>query len=240
MEESVLIIGLAVATFLSTSVDNLFLLVGFLTSPGFRARSAIVGYTGAMVLVLSAGLAASYAADFAPGRYAGYLGVVPVAMGVTRLYKAVRQKGSVESVSQPLARGALSVGLVMLANSGDSLAAFVALFAETREPFTFLIVAVGLALSLVWYGVAVWMTGHVFLQRLLQRWGSYLLPVLLIFIGAYILADTRTDTLEATPVEHVEMEASGPLSDGKRPRSSVALLGCRTPAAVGCLEQGIR
>ena len=209
VQGSIVIIGLAFATFVSTSVDNLFLLVGFLTSPGFRARSAMFGYTGAVIVVLGVGLAASYAADFAPNRYVGYLGVVPMAMGVTQLYRAVRHRSAEVTASQPLAHGAFSVGLVMVANSGDSLAAFVALFAETREPFTFLIVAVGVILSLAWYGLARWITVHVSLQRLLQRWGRYLLPVFLILVGAYILADTRTDTLDVAAPDRVEVIGLG-------------------------------
>lgn len=193
-----MVIALTVATFVSTSVDNLFLLVGFLTSPGFRLRSVVVGYAGAVILVLCVGLAASYAADFAPNRLAGYLGVVPIAMGVTRLYKAVRHGSGWETGTQPLARGTLSVSLVMLANSGDSVAAFLAVFAETREPFTFLIVAVGVALSLAWCGLARWIIGHAPVRRFLELWGSYLLPALLILVGVYILADTRTDTFEST------------------------------------------
>ena len=209
VQEWIVIVGLALATFVSTSIDNLFLLVGFLTSPGFRARSAVLGYTGAVIVVLGVGLGASYAADFAPNRYAGYLGVVPIVMGVVHLYKAVRHRSAEEDVSRPVAHGAFSVGLVMLANSGDSFAAFVALFAETREPFTFLIVAVGAVLSLAWYGLARWITVRASLQRLLQRLGRYLLPVILILVGAYILADTRTDTLEVAPRDRLQVVIRG-------------------------------
>jgi cadmium resistance protein CadD (predicted permease) len=195
---------LALATFVSTSIDNLLLLVGFLTSPGFRARSVIVGYLTSMITVLGIGIAASYVADFAPNRYAGYLGLLPIAMGVTQLYKVVRLGGAQEAVRQPVAQSAVAVCLTMLANSGDSLAAFVALFAETREPFTFIIVGVVAALSLTWVVLARWITGHAALQRLLRRWGRYLLPAILISVGAYILADTRTDTLEVAAAQSVE------------------------------------
>ena len=87
--------------------------------------------------------------------------------------------------------------------TGDSLGAFVALFAETREPFTFVIVGFVAALSLAWIGLARWITGHTAVQQLLQRWGRYLLPFILIAIGAYILADTKTDTLEVVAAGQV-------------------------------------
>lgn len=196
MQEAVIIVGLAMATFLSTSVDNLLLLVGFLGSPGFRVRSMVVGYVGAVLLVLAVGLAVSYAADFAPNRYAGYLGLVPIGMGIARLYRVLRHRGDPAEVAvTPVTRGALSVGVVMIANSSDSLAAFVPLFAETREPFTFLIVAVGAFLSLFWCWLAHWITSHTSVQKPLQRWGAYVLPIMLILVGAYILTNTGTDTI---------------------------------------------
>jgi cadmium resistance protein CadD (predicted permease) len=95
----------------------------------------------------------------------------------------------------PVTRGALSVGVVMIANSSDSFAAFVPLFAETREPFTFLIVAVGAGLSLAWCWLARWITSHASVQRPLQTWGAYVLPIMLILVGTYILTDTGTDTV---------------------------------------------
>ncbi len=196
MQEAVTIISLAIATFVSTNVDNLFLLVGFLGSPGFRVRNMVVGYVGAVVLVLAVGLAISYAADFAPNRYAGYLGLVPIGMGVARLYRVLRYRdGPAEVGAMPVTRGALSVGVVMIANSGDSFAAFVPLFAETREPFTLLIVAVGAFLSVFWCWLARWMASHASVQRPLQKWGAYVLPIMLILVGAYILSDTGTDTI---------------------------------------------
>jgi cadmium resistance protein CadD (predicted permease) len=204
VQELIVIAGLAAATFVSTSIDNLLLLVGFFTSPGFRARGVVLGYVGSVIAVLGVGFAASYAADFAPNRYAGYLGLVPILMGVTQLYKAVRGGDMPEGLSHPAVQGAGPVGLVMLANSGDSLGAFVALFAETREPFTFVIVGLVAALSLAWIGLARWVAGHTALQQLLQRWGRYLLPLVLIAVGAYILADTRTDTLEVGAQRNVE------------------------------------
>jgi len=204
VEETIVIAGLALATFVSTSIDNLVLLVGFLTGPGFRARSVAAGYLSSVFTVLGIGLAASYVADLAPNRYVGYLGLIPIAMGVTQLYKAIRQGDAQEAVRQPLTQSAVAVGLTMLANSGDSLAAFVALFAETREPFTFVIVGVVGALSVAWIGLAWWITRHTTLQRPLQRWGRYLLPLILITVGAYILADTRTDTLEVTAPQPME------------------------------------
>lgn len=220
-----MIVGLAAATFVSTSIDNLLLLVGFFASRGFRARSVVLGYVGSVIAVLGVGFAASYAADFAPNRYAGYLGLVPIAMGLTQLYQVVRRGNAPDAPRRPEAQGALSVGLVMLANSGDSLGAFVALFAETREPFTFVIVCFVAALSLAWIGLARWITGHTAVQQFLQRWGRYLLPFILIAVGAYILADTRTDTLEVVATEQVAAvgQSSYPLGGaGGRPHGGLS------------------
>ena len=108
--EAILIVGVSGAAFLSTSVDNLFLLIGFFASPQIRTRQAILGYLSAVVLVLLIGLAAAYAADFVPGRHIGYLGAVPIALGVLGVIRMTRQRGAAPVAQTSVAGGALSVG----------------------------------------------------------------------------------------------------------------------------------
>ena len=67
--------------------------------------------------------------------------------------------------------------------------------AETREPFTFLIVGTGLTMALAWSRLAGWVARHPKLEAPVRKWSPYLLPVILIVIGWYVLSDTGTDTL---------------------------------------------
>lgn len=195
MWEAVTIIGVTVAAFVSTGMDNLLLLIGFKGQEGARDRDVTLGFLGAFLLLLLMGFAASYVADVFPRQYVGYLGVVPIAMGIYRLSQAIRglaDDGLPKTAAVP---SPWTVGLVMIANNGDSLAVLTPLFAETREPFTYLIVGTGFSMAVLWSRMAGWIARHPRLQGAIRRWSPILLPFILITVGWYILSDTGTDTL---------------------------------------------
>jgi cadmium resistance protein CadD (predicted permease) len=71
----------AVALFVATNLDDIFILVAFFADPGLRARQVIVGqYLGIGALVLISVIAALIALVI-PFAYIGFLGLVPIAMG---------------------------------------------------------------------------------------------------------------------------------------------------------------
>ena len=168
--EAIAIIGLTVAAFVSTGMDNLLLLIGFKGQPSVSDRHVNLGFLGAFLLILLIGFGASYAADFLPSRYTGYLGVVPLSMGIFRLAQTFRGRGGGPTLGPVTILGPWTVGLVMLANNGDSLAVLTSLFAETREPFTFLIVGTGLCMVLLWSRLAGWIARHPRLEGPIRKW----------------------------------------------------------------------
>jgi cadmium resistance protein CadD (predicted permease) len=94
-------------------------------------------------------------------------------------------------------KGRAAVIAVTLAASGDSLATYTALFADTR---TWLIPATvgGILLGAVaWTWVAGWTMNQAGARRLIEKAGPILLPIVLIVLGLYILADTPTDLVQA-------------------------------------------
>jgi cadmium resistance protein CadD (predicted permease) len=83
----------------------------------------------------------------------------------------------------------------MLANSADSIAALVPLFAETRDALLPLIGAVVLGASLLGCGLARWIATHERFGPPIQRLAPRLVPFALIAVGLYVLSNTRSDTL---------------------------------------------
>ncbi len=199
MEEVLATTAVAIAAFVSTNVDNLFILIGFLSAPGQRAWAVFTGFVAAFIAILLLGFAASIGADFAPGRYASMLGVIPIAFGMFGLVGLLRGAAPEGAVAPPTATGTIAVAGVTLANGSDSLAVFVSLLAETDDPFSYLVVGVAGLLALVWCGLAHWMVRHDTLGALLERVAPRILPFVLIAVGVYILLDTNTDTWLPAP-----------------------------------------
>ena len=152
----------------------------------------------AIVTILVVGVGAANAADFAPARYIGWLGVVPLVLGLHALIQLLRGRGEMlPETSASRATGIVAVALVTLANAGDSFAVFVPLFSDTEDPFVALIFATGLVAALFWCALATWLVGHEALGQSFRRFGPRLLPFLMIGVGIYVLINTGTDTLAA-------------------------------------------
>lgn len=194
MSEVLIIVGVAIAAFVSTNLDNLFLLMGMLGGSRAHTRDVVLGYGLSMGLVLSVGLAGSYAADWTAQGWLRYLGLVPLAMGLWRL-RGLLRGGAHDVEAARASRAALPVFSTMLANSGDSLGVFTALMSETAEPLVPVLIATVLAMVCVWVVAARQVAAHPALAPLLRRLDRTLVPVLLIALGLYILTDTPTDTL---------------------------------------------
>jgi cadmium resistance protein CadD (predicted permease) len=89
----------------------------------------------------------------------------------------------------------VAVAGVTLAASGDSLAAYAALFADTATllvPWSVLGIGLG---ATAWSVLAVRLSGRPAVRSAVDRTGPVLLPLVLIGIGLYILGDTPTDVL---------------------------------------------
>lgn len=132
-------IGVAVAVFAATNVDDLFLLAAFFADPSLRTRSVVEGqFLGIGVLVAISAAAASVALTVPEG-YPALLGIVPLTLGLRSLV-ALRRKdggdGEQPDSAEVARRGARSqvatVAGVTIANGGDNLGVYIPLFA--REP----------------------------------------------------------------------------------------------------------
>ena len=79
------------------------------------------------------------------------------------------------------------VATLTISSGGDNLGVYLPFFA-THPPLTRLvIVVVFLIMTAVWCLVARWLARHRLLQPAIRRWGSRVLPIVLIMLGIRIL-----------------------------------------------------
>lgn len=194
MTEALLTAGVALGAFVSTNVDNLFLLLGYFSSPDVRSRNVVLGYLGAVAIILTAGVAISMAAAAVPTRYLDYLGILPITFGVVGLVQLIR--GVDDEERETRAGGAVSIAVVMLANGGDSLAAISALMADLKPGNRVVAAATVAVLAVAWCFIAGWLGRNERWRDGLQRVSKYALPFLLIAVGVFILLDAPTDMPE--------------------------------------------
>ena len=195
------VLGVAVVVFASTNVDDVFLLAAFFADRHLRARSVVLGQFLGIGALVAASAAAAWASLAVPEGYPAMLGVVPLALGLRKLWGLRRAGGEADPDDIDL-RGAeeraerrthsqvLAVAGVTVANGGDNLGVYIPLFA--RDPHLVPLYALVFAMM-----TALWcFAGHRLVQNRmigdrLRRYGHVALPIVLIALGVWILAGAR-------------------------------------------------
>lgn len=184
----------AVLAFAATNIDDLFVLVGFFADPAFRARQVVLGQYLGIAALIAASLAGALATLMVPPAYIGLLGVLPIAIGIRKLWRAWRAPGGRDEESHPAAgvHKILAVAMVTIASGGDNIGVSVPMFAHRPALQQAVIVAVFAAMTALWCCGAHYLVNHRALGAPIRRHGHRLLPWILIAIGLVILHENDT------------------------------------------------
>lgn len=204
MDSLLIIIPVTAAAFVATNTDNLILLVALLSRNASYRASVIAGYLAAMAILFGTSFAIGRSADLIPDiylGYVGYLGVIPLFMGINGIIAALRpaQHDSSLPTAKLMLPGAVLVTtmLTQLSNGVDTLLAFSTLFADSLTPVDTLVLVTAASMAMLFAVTAVYILKHQALGNWLKRVSVYLTPLLLTGVGVFILLDTVTDKVPA-------------------------------------------
>jgi cadmium resistance protein CadD (predicted permease) len=191
MEPLITLICIAVVAFASTNVDDAFVLVAFFSDRNFRAGDVIVGqYSGvATMYVLS--LIAALTSVTIPAPTLGLLGLIPIAIGIKKACKLWRSSAKEVNFQPAASAGAqrriLAVAGVTVANGGDNIATYSALFANLHRSALPLVALVFALMTGAWCIAAFWLVNHRALGAPLRSYANRVVPFMLIGLGFLIL-----------------------------------------------------
>jgi cadmium resistance protein CadD (predicted permease) len=174
---------LSTGAFVSTNIDDLFLLVGFFSDRSFARSHIFAGQILGMAIIVAISLAAASVALVISPQRVGLLGLAPIVIGVAKLLRL----GKAEKEEQPTAVGVLQVATVTIVNGGDNIAAYTPIFATQGARDMIATLAIFAVLTLVWCFAALGLVRHTALGKPLRRYGHVLLPFILIGLGGLIL-----------------------------------------------------
>ncbi len=187
-------IAIAAVAFVSTNIDDAFVLLAFFSDPKMPPAAIVVGqYLGFAALVAAALICAALALAI-PDRYIGYLGVLPVLIGAKQLMEL--RRANLDSTAAPAKSASgwtgtvLAVATVTVANGGDNIAVYVPMFARQTPAAVLAICALFAALVAAWCIAARALVGHPQLGAPFRRWGRRVTPFVLIALGCYILIES--------------------------------------------------
>lgn len=189
--------------FTATNLDDIVILLLFFSqvNAGFRRRYIVTGqYLGFGALVLIS-LPGFFGSLLLPRPWIGLLGLLPIAIGLSRLFTPDRGEDDEVEPLMPqdghwltsvLSPQSYSVAAVTFANGGDNVGIYVPLFASSS--WESLVAILGLFFSLVgvWCYTAYRLTQVPTIATALTRYGNQLVPFVLIGLGILILVDSHT------------------------------------------------
>ena len=174
---------LSTGAFISTNIDDLFLLVGFFSDRSFSRGLIFAGQILGMAIIVAISLVVASAAALAISpAHVGLLGVAPIVIGIGKLLRLGK-----EEEGQPTAVGILQVATVTVVNGGDNIAAYTPIFAIQGSREMSATLAIFGVLTLVWCFAALGLVRHTAVGKPLRRYGHVLLPFILIGLGGLIL-----------------------------------------------------
>ena len=194
------LLGLVASGFVATSIDNLFLLVVLQGANAGRHSAVLLGFIASSIAVICVSVMGVLAGSAVGTNLIGYLGVVPLLLGLHMLYSAWAEGPREATEVASFAGGGesriwFSTFVLMFSNSGDSIAVFLPLLAESGRSAPLLIICGFLVMALLWAAMAYLIAGQRALAEQIEGRAEKVVPWIMIGVGVYILMDTATDPL---------------------------------------------
>ncbi|ALF54139.1 transporter [Nostoc piscinale CENA21] len=206
MNEIITAIPTGITAFTATNLDDLVILTLLFSQANatFSRRHIVIGqYLGFCTLVI-ASLFGFLGGLILPSHWIGLLGLVPITIGLNRLFNPeINSSSDVESeielshsstVASFLSPQAYSVAAITIANGSDNVGIYMPLFANSTVLELLLIITVFLLLVGVWCYVTYKLTCQSAIANLLTRYGNSFVPFVLIGLGVFIILDSASLT----------------------------------------------
>lgn len=186
----------AASTFMAqvlTNLDNLAALVALMMVSG--PRRTVVGFLLAQLIVIMAALLLSLGVDDVIPRWAGYLGIIPLCLGLYGMVRQFRGRHADTSPRLPTGASTLVTMMLFISLSMDTFAVLAPLLADSISSYRIagvigaVMAASALTILGLFGGRASIMTGGV--ARRLEA----LVPYVMICAGLYILSNSWTDAV---------------------------------------------
>jgi cadmium resistance protein CadD (predicted permease) len=188
----------SILAFISTNVDDIFILILFYGNKRFKGSQIIAGQLLGIAALIAFSMAASLLGLFIPSAYIGLLGFIPMYIGAKELYELLKEKHQEEeaiTIPEEMANqkgNTMTVAGVTIANGGDNVAIYIPLFATLTLPDKLTMALIFLVLTVVLCVVARYVTRHPFVGRVIEKYGHIVTPVILILLGVFILYENES------------------------------------------------
>ena len=203
------LVGIGIAAFASTNIDDLLILMAFFATPKFSPFQIVLGQYIGMGSLIVVSLLGLLIALVVPRNLIGLIGLFPIAIGIKELLELHKKSNDdnnnkdneeeeeeKELAKRDLQRSRkiayvpfLTVAAVTF-SGGEEIGIYTSLFATNNEVSQIItLVSVVMVLTGFWCGLANYFINHSFLADRFRHIAARLLPFVLIGLGIYVMAE---------------------------------------------------
>jgi cadmium resistance transport/sequestration family protein len=185
----------AIGLFAATNIDDIVVLtVLFVASargalPGWKV---VAGQYAGFVTLVGISVVAAAGLTIVPDKWVGFLGLIPLAIGIYSLVRTLRRRGDDDDDDDDAisAVGLLGVAGITIANGADNISLYTPVFRTNPVQDTVVTIIVFLVLVAVWCLIARFIGTSKTVSELLERVEHWLVPAVFIGLGLYILIES--------------------------------------------------
>jgi len=188
-------ISTSALAFVSTNIDDLFILVLFFGNKRFKTSHVFLGqYLGIFTLVLIS-VAFSFVSLVVSQHVIGLLGLFPMYLGVKQALSMWGNSSQREQQQrEDIHGGVFAIAGTTIANGGDNVGVYVPLLSTQSGIEKFQFVVVFSVLVYGWCTLAKYVAHHPAMESILEKTGHLIMPVILFLLGLSIIVGAGTAT----------------------------------------------
>lgn len=187
-----------VFTFIATEVDD-FIVFVILYSKNREKKNRLLIFIAQLVVLMLVTAASGFAASLLskiPEKYIRFIGILPLAIGLVSVIKLILKKQDDDEDEKTPAKtdGLKSLALfissasVVIASSGDNLGIYIPFFLNMSISWKIIVLAMFMILQCGWSVLQIKAAELPLMQKVIQKSGRILEPVVFIILGILILA----------------------------------------------------
>ncbi len=195
---------LGISSFVSTNIDDIFLLIVFFSNVlRYPSYQVVIGQYVGIGLLVTISIIFSLVSLVILSFLVGLMGFVPIVIGIKKLIEKHNKeklmridsnansfKNKNQNKSSTSLLSFVSVAAVTVSNGGDNLGIYTPLFAVYNSIDQLIIfIAIFMIMTALWCSIGFYLVNHSFLANRIQYIGHIVLPFVLIGLGLYIIID---------------------------------------------------
>jgi cadmium resistance transport/sequestration family protein len=188
----------SILAFVSTNIDDLFILTLFFGNRKYKTKEIVTGQLLGIAALIGISSLGSLLGLIISEAYIGLLGLLPVYFGLRSFLNLLSDKEendeSPEDINSSKAKrgNILMVAGVTMANGGDNIGIYIPLFVPMLWIDKMIMIIIFLLMTVVWCIIARYFATHPYVAKTVDKYGHAITPVVLIALGIFILYENGT------------------------------------------------